>query len=131
MMPISPMPSSKVKRWAVSPGVLPRQRYQRAHGADARLQLVVADDRVGGPDAVFLQRHELDEAQDDAFAAGEFDEGDDLFVVEAAKQHAIHLHRTKAGGLRRANAREHAVVAAGHAGDAGEDCPGRLRPWRR
>src|SRR5262249_19529994 len=97
-----------------------RQRYQGAYGADTRLQLVIADHRVGGPGAVFLERHELDEAQDGGFATGEFNEGNDLIIVETAEQHAIHLHRTEAGGLRSSNTREDAVIAAGYAGDAGE-----------
>ena len=120
MMPISPMPSSKVKRCAVSPGALPGSGTERTHGVDARVHLVEADDGVRRPDAVFFERHELDEADDDAFAAGELGEGHDLVVVEAAQQDAVDLDRAEAGGLGGADAGEHALVAAGDAGDAGE-----------
>ena len=79
------------------------------------------DDGLRLPGAVFFQRHELDEADDDALAAGELGEGLDLGVVESAQQHAVDLDRAQAGSLRGADAGEHALVAARHAGDAGED----------
>ncbi len=85
-----------------------------------RENFVECDYDLRRPDAVFFQRHELDEAHGHAFFAREAAEGGDLIVVEAAQQHAVDLHRIQADTLRRANAFEHALVGVGHARDAGE-----------
>jgi hypothetical protein len=55
----------------------------------------------GRPYPALLERHELNEADDDTFFAGEDAKRDDLIFVEAAHEHAIHLHRPQlstAGG---------------------------------
>ena len=125
MMPISPRPSAKVKRCAVSLAALAGSSTRPAGvgaGRPPRVEagddLVHADDCLGRPGARvghgggLFERHELDEAHDDALATGELGEGLDLRVVEAAQQHAVDLDRPKAGGLGGADAREHALIAA-------------------
>jgi hypothetical protein len=89
-------------------------------GVEACKDLVQGDYGFGCPGFIFFQWHELDEADDDALAAGELGEGFDLRVVEAAEEDAVDLDRTEAGGLGGANAGEDALVAAGDAGDEGE-----------
>ena len=81
---------------------------------------VERDDDLRRPHAVFLQRHELDEAQGHAFFAREASEGGNLIVVEAAQQDAVDLHRIQADTLRRADSLEYALVSVRHAGDARE-----------
>ena len=78
------------------------------------------DNGGGGPEAVFLQRHEFDEADDDAFFAGETGKSRNLLLVEAAQQHAVHLDRVQAGAFGGADSAEHLLEAVGNAGDAGE-----------
>src|SRR5271157_578596 len=65
------------------------QRHEFSHAAH---DLVERDHDLRRPDAVFFQRHELDEADSDAFLTREAAEGGDLVVVEAAQEHAIDLH---------------------------------------
>src|SRR5262249_916158 len=48
------------------------------------------DRRRPGP--VFLQRHELNETDDDALFTGKHTEGNDLIFIKAAHQDAIDLH---------------------------------------
>src|SRR5579864_5772322 len=59
----------------------------------ARQNFVECHNGRGRPDAVFFERHELDEADDDAFFAGEHSEGDDLVFVEATQEDAVDLDR--------------------------------------
>jgi len=78
------------------------------------------DDSVWRPGAVFFEGHEFDEADDDAFFAGEFPERHDLTFVEAAQEHAIDFDRIKATAAGGANAGDDVVEAVGHARNAGE-----------
>src|SRR5206468_7069390 len=74
---------------------------------------VQCDDCCRHPRATFLKRHELDEANDDTFFAGEHAEGNDLVFVEAAHQHTIHFERPETGAARGTNSGEHVIVASG------------------
>src|SRR5579859_2896297 len=55
--------------------------------------LIKCDNDLRAPDAVFLERHELDEANDDTFIPRKLCELDDLIFIETAQQHTIHFHR--------------------------------------
>ena len=69
--------------------------------------LIERDDDVRRPDAIFFQRHEFDEADHDAFFAGEARRSHDLIFIEAAQQNAIDFHRFQTDAFGGANAREH------------------------
>src|SRR5208282_6078701 len=101
---------------AIVEGVAPRRLaagvrdlYQRPEGADAIQNFRERDHDLRRPHTVFLQRHELDEAHHHAFGAGELAELDDLIVVEAAQQHAVHFHRVKTRPARGTDARQHSL----------------------
>ena len=76
------------------------------------------DDDLRRPEAAFFKRHELDEAHDDMFFAGEARKAFNLVVVEAAQQHAVDLERREPGGAGGANARKNLGKAALDARDA-------------
>src|SRR5208337_1564455 len=93
------------------------QRHELGHAAH---DLVERNHDLRRPNAIFFQRHELDEANGHAFLAREAAEGGDLVIVEAAQEHAIDLHRIEPGTLRGADSSQHAIVAVGYARDARE-----------
>src|SRR6516164_9871841 len=93
------------------------QRHEIGHAAD---NLIERDHDLRRPYAIFFQRHEFDEADDNGFFAREPAEGGDLIIVEAAQENAIHLHWIQAGTLGGPDAREHALIAIAYAGDAGK-----------
>src|SRR5208283_30486 len=66
------------------------KRHELCHTTD---DFIEGDDDLGGPDTVFLQRHELDEADNDSLLASETAECGDLVIVEAAQEDTIHLDR--------------------------------------
>jgi len=108
-------------------GVVERERAERCSGAFVGGEnLAHGDDDFGCPDAVLFERHELDEAHDDAFFARKLAELDDLILVEATQQNAIHFHRIKARTLGGTNPGQHLLEAVRHARDAREAAEGRL-----
>ena len=70
MMPISPMPSSNVNAGQSRCGALVILD-QRRYSFMLLENLIQRDHDVGRPHAIFFQRHEFDEADHDAFFAGE------------------------------------------------------------
>src|SRR5579864_2177265 len=74
-------------------------------------------DDLGAPHAVLFEWHEFDEAQHYGLFARELAKGDDLVVVEAAQQYAVHLHWLEPGALGGTDAGEDVVESIGHAGD--------------
>jgi len=73
---------------------------------------------LGGPQTPFFKRHELDEADDDVFRAGEVGECLNLIVIEAAQQNTVDFDGGEAGGACGSDAGQNGGVAAGDAGDA-------------
>ena len=69
-----------------------RKRLERLEFGELRHNLIECDHNLGVPNTIFFERHELDEADDHTLIAGEPAEFDDLIFVEAAQQHAVHLH---------------------------------------
>ena len=69
MMPISPRPSSKVKRRPSRWRRVAGSSHQRAEAAQAGDSSSMGTTMSGVQSAVFLERHELDEADDDVFVA--------------------------------------------------------------
>src|SRR5437868_12638224 len=67
------------------------QRHEVGHPTD---DLLEGHDNFRRPDAIFFQRHEFDETDDDILFAGEAAKGGNLVIVEAAHEDAIDLHRT-------------------------------------
>jgi hypothetical protein len=120
MIPISPTPSSKVYRMAVSLAAFEWQLYQWPESLQPRLHFLERKDRVRRPEALFFKRHEFDEPNDDAVVAGKPREGNDLVVVETAQQHAVYLDLVEAGLLGGANPGYDTVEATGHARDPSE-----------
>jgi len=99
---------------------------KRPNGVEPLDNFVHADDRFRSPCAmawrfrVLFERHELDEADDNALAAGKLREGFDLGVVEATHEHAVDFHRPETGVLRGTDAVADTLEAARNAGDAGK-----------
>src|SRR6185312_4220047 len=91
------------------------QRPVFAHAADNFFQ---RHDGIRGPDAVFLQRHKFDKAQDHAFLTGKHAEGYDLVFVESAHQHAVYFERPQSRPARGANSRQNFVETSGHTRNA-------------
>ena len=94
-----------------------RNLDQRTVIRHARENLVQRNDRVRRPGASFFEGHEFDEADDDIFAAGQFAEALNLFVVESAEEDAVDLDRAEACGLRCPDASDYGGEAAGNAGN--------------
>src|SRR5213075_1757779 len=69
-----------------------RKRLERLEFGELRHNLIECDHNLGVPNTIFFERHKLDEADDHTLIAGEPAEFDDLIFVEAAQQHAVHLH---------------------------------------
>ncbi len=98
------------------------QRDERTHGVEAGDDLFQRDDCVRRPVACaggvggFFEGHELDEAEDDSFVAGEVGEGFDLRIVEAAEKDAVDLDGAESGVLGGVDAVEDALEAVGDAG---------------
>jgi hypothetical protein len=78
------------------------------------------DDDLGRPEAALFEGHELDEADDHIFFTGKVGEAFDLFVVEAAEQHAVDLERREAGLACGPNTAEHLVKTARNTSDSFE-----------
>jgi hypothetical protein len=70
------------------------------------------DDDLGRPQTAFFERHELDEADDDIFIAGEAGEAFHLIVIESAQEDAVDFERREAGGAGGANAGQNRLEAA-------------------
>src|SRR5271156_1306256 len=68
-------------------------RIQPAH------DLVHRNHGLNLPTAVFFQRHPLNKPNDHAFTPRELCELLDLPIVEAAQEHAIHLHGAQTNSL--------------------------------
>src|SRR4051812_5781640 len=86
-------------------GRVRRKRPQRLPCRERSHDFIERDYHFGVPDAIFLERHEFDEAHYQTLLARELRELDDLILVEAAQQHAIYLHGIETCSLGRANAR--------------------------
>jgi hypothetical protein len=95
-----------------------RDLDQRAILRHALDNFIQRDHRRGRPGSVFLERHEFDKANDDAFFTSKHAEGDDLIFIEAAHEHAVNLDRPKPRTPGGANSRQHLVISVGHARDA-------------
>ena len=95
-----------------------RNFHQRPVLGHAAQNFIERDHYVGGPDPVFFQGHEFDEAQHYAFFPGKPAEGDDLIFVEAAHQDAVDLHWSQGGALGGANPRQHTGESVRYARDA-------------
>ena len=120
MMPISPTPSSKVKRRAVSPAALAGSANERTPAIQPLHDFIQRNDDVRRPEPIFFERHELDEADDHALLRENSAKGIDLVFVEAAQKDAVNFHRPEARSLRGAHPGEHLLKAAGNARDARE-----------
>jgi hypothetical protein len=101
-------------------GFARRHRDERQYAADAIDNLRERNDDFRCPQATLFERHELDEADDHIFLAGKMGEALDLFVVEAAQEHAVDLERGEAGLACGTDAGEHLVKTARHTGDSFE-----------
>src|SRR5690349_5573813 len=97
-----------------------RDFNQRAVFRHAPQNFVEPDYDVWGPDPIFLQRHELNEADHHAFFAREHAEWNDLVFVEAAHQHAIDFYRPQSQAPGCADAGQNVVISIRHAGDPGK-----------
>ncbi len=97
-----------------------RQRNQGSHPVQSFNNLIQANDHFRRPDAVFFQRHELNEANDDVFRPGKLGKGLDLILIKSAQEHGIHLDRSQTCVLSSANAIADALKAIRHARDAGK-----------
>jgi len=91
---------------------------ERKDGAEPGDDFAERHDHVGGPETVFSEGHEFDEADDEVFAAGKVAEGLDLIVVETAKQDAVDFDRAEARLLSCADAADNGGEAGRNAGDA-------------
>ena len=92
------------------------QRHERVDGLDHRPQLLAGDDVGLVPRLVGVERHELDEADDERAAARELREGQHLLLGDAAHGDAVDLDRPQ---LRVALGLGQAVHARGRACRAG------------
>src|SRR5581483_4753233 len=93
---------------------------QRTVLGHALEDFVQGDHHRGRPDAVFLERHELDEADDHTLLARKHPEWNDLVFVEAPHEHAINFERPEPGMAGSANPGENMIESAGNARDTGE-----------
>jgi hypothetical protein len=102
----------------------PRRKFdERKRAADAVDNFAERDDDLGGPEAALFKWHELDEADDDIFLAGESGKAFDLVVIEAAQEHAVDFEGREAGSAGGANTSENLGKAAFDAGNSLE-CSG-------
>ena len=104
-------------------GRVGRERAQWVNFDDALDNFAERHDHGWAPEAVLFKRHELDEPDDDVFAAGEMSKALDLIVVETAQEDAVDFDALEAGFLGGADAADDCGIAAWDAGDAFE---GRL-----
>src|SRR5262249_18988691 len=118
---------------AVFKGITPRclagrmlgQRLERLELRELGDDLIERHHDLRAPHAIFFERHELDEADDYAFVAGEFAELDDLIFIEAAQQNTIDLHRIESSASGRPNSGEDIFIAVAHPRDARKLLPVR------
>src|ERR1700726_3247106 len=78
-----------------------RDRLERKLSVDGFDDVATRDHGVHRPDAVRVQRHELDETDFITFAAREFREVEDLVVVAPAHYHHVELDRAEPRDTRR------------------------------
>src|SRR6266850_4291943 len=98
---------------------LVRNLHQRPAGVNAFVNFGCGNDETARPVAVSIERHEFDEAHDDAAVACKFREGFDFIVVEPANEHGVHFGGREArflGGFEAAHDRGERLCA----GDAFE-----------
>ena len=81
--------------------------FQRDHG-------------IRSPHPIFLQRHEFDEAHDNAFFASEHAKRNDLIFVEAAHQDTVHFHWPEPSAPRRTNSSEDSLISIRNSCNAGK-----------
>ena len=86
-----------------------RHRLERKLTVDGFDDVAARDHGVHRPDAIRVERHELDEADFIPLAAREFGEIDDLVVVAPAHHHHVELDRAEPRGARRGQAPHHPV----------------------
>jgi hypothetical protein len=91
------------------------ERTQGMDGVQTGDDFAQGNDHFRGPEAVFFERHEFDEAHDDVFASGEVGEAFNLVVVEATQEDAVDFDALEAGLLGGADASENGCEAAGDA----------------
>src|SRR3546814_12767309 len=82
----------------------PGERLEREGRGHHLEDLLLRHDLVGLPRVAAVERHELDEADDDAALAAVAGQVDDLVVVASPHHHDVHLHR--AVELGRASSRD-------------------------
>src|ERR1700675_3816585 len=108
-------------REAISPrrfAALVRNLLQREILRHARENLVERNYNFRSPNAIFLQRHEFDEAHHHSLFPRELSKVNDLILIEAAQQHAIDFYRIEPRLPRCAYSRQHALVSIRHTRDA-------------
>ena len=93
---------------------------QRCNAAQPLHDLRLAHHHLRRPDAVLLQRHELNEAKNDALSPGKLAEAFNFGLVPAAHQHAVHLDGCEPGILSGMDARQDSLKRAWHPGNARE-----------
>src|ERR1700679_2928039 len=96
--------------------------HQRAEAVQFCDYLGERNNHVRRPQAIFFEGHELDKSNDYAFITRKAREGDDLVVIKAAQQHAVHLDRPQAGSLGGAHSGQHLFKAVRYPSNAGEGC---------
>ena len=95
-------------------------RDERQLARDALSDLFESDNDLGRPEAAFLERHELDEADDDVFLTRKTCEPLNFSVVESAEKDAVDFDGSQSGGFGRTDPGEYLFKTAGHPGDAFE-----------
>src|ERR1035441_7233659 len=69
------------------------------------------------PNAIFFERHKLDEAHHHSLGTRKHSKRNYLVLIESAHQHAINLYRIKPSLTCRAHSREHILVSIRHPSD--------------
>src|SRR5215469_15246177 len=91
-------------------GVL-RKFHERTVCVEPGNKFVHANNRFGTPAAVLFERHELNEADDYALAAGELGELLNLVVIKAVEKNTVHLDRSQSDFFRLADPGEDSIEA--------------------
>src|ERR1700720_4259586 len=86
-----------------------RNRLERKLPVDGFDDVAARDHGIHRPDAVGVERHELDETDFISLATGETGEVEDLVVVAAAHHHHVELDRAEARVTRGTQSAQHAV----------------------
>src|SRR6202140_1944119 len=93
------------------------ERHKLSH---ARKNFIQGDYDYWRPNAIFFERHELDEAHHHMFFARELSEVGDLIFIESAQQHAVDLYRIDPRLPRCAHPGQNDFESIGNPGDASE-----------